>query len=60
LRILEELPKRQGSDNGKTVTVVFSEPFTDRKSLFSGLLPAHYATQEVPFWNSDLWAQEAT
>jgi len=32
-----------GSDNGKTVTVVFSSPFPDWKSLFNYLYPAHIA-----------------
>jgi peptide/nickel transport system substrate-binding protein len=31
------------SNNGKTATVVFSTPFTDWKSLFSPLIPAHVA-----------------
>ena len=34
-----------GSDGGKTVTVVFSTPFPDWKSLFSALYPAHIASQ---------------
>ena len=32
-----------GSNGGKTVTVVFSTPFGDWKSLFSDMLPAHIA-----------------
>jgi peptide/nickel transport system substrate-binding protein len=32
-----------GSNGGKTVTVVFSSPFSDWKSLFSDMLPAHIA-----------------
>ena len=36
----DQIKSVKGSDNGKTVTVVFSEPFTDWKSLFYGLLPA--------------------
>jgi peptide/nickel transport system substrate-binding protein len=31
------------SNHGKTATVVFSTPFTDWKSLFSPLIPAHVA-----------------
>jgi peptide/nickel transport system substrate-binding protein len=31
------------SNGGKTVTVVFSSPFSDWKSLFSDMLPAHIA-----------------
>jgi len=32
-----------GSNGGKTVTVVFSKPFGDWKSLFSDIVPAHIA-----------------
>jgi peptide/nickel transport system substrate-binding protein len=32
-----------GSNNGKTVTVVFSTPFSDWQSLFWPLIPAHIA-----------------
>jgi peptide/nickel transport system substrate-binding protein len=32
-----------GSNGGKTVTVVFSSPFADWKSLFGDLMPAHIA-----------------
>jgi peptide/nickel transport system substrate-binding protein len=35
------------SDNGETVTVVFSRPFPDWPGLFSPLLPAWYAKQKV-------------
>jgi peptide/nickel transport system substrate-binding protein len=35
-----------GSDNDKTVTVVYKSPFTDWQSLFSGLYPAHVATAQ--------------
>jgi peptide/nickel transport system substrate-binding protein len=31
-----------GSDNGKTVTVVFEKKFSDWKSLFGPILPAHF------------------
>ncbi len=37
-----------GSNNGKTVTVVFSKPFGDWKSLFAPMIPAHIA-QKVGF-----------
>jgi peptide/nickel transport system substrate-binding protein len=40
-----------GADNGKTVTVVFSEAFPDWKSLF-GLYPAHIAKSKGG-WNGD-------
>jgi peptide/nickel transport system substrate-binding protein len=39
-----------GSNNGKTVTVVFSSPFADWQSLFGDLLPSHIA-QKVGFNN---------
>jgi peptide/nickel transport system substrate-binding protein len=32
-----------GSDGGHTVTVVFSQPFGDWRSLFNNLIPAHIA-----------------
>lgn len=38
-----------GSHHGKTVTVVFSTPFTDWRLLFSGMVPAHVA--ERVGWN---------
>ena len=38
----EDVASVTGSDNGKTVTVVFAKPFADWKSLFGYLLPAHY------------------
>ncbi len=34
-----------GSNNGKTVTVVFAQPFGDWKSLFGEMIPAHIAKQ---------------
>ena len=39
-----------GSKNGKTVTVVFSRPFTDWRILFDHLLPAHVAKRVG--WNT--------
>jgi peptide/nickel transport system substrate-binding protein len=38
-----------GSKTGKTVTVVFSKPFTDWRMLFQGMVPAHIA--EKVGWN---------
>ena len=38
----EDIESVTGADNDKTVTVVFKNKFADWKSLFSGLLPAHY------------------
>ena len=39
-----------GSNGGKTVTVVFSTPFADWKSLFGNIVPAHIA--KVVGWNT--------
>jgi glutathione transport system substrate-binding protein len=46
-----------GSDNGKTVTVVMKEPFSDWKSLFASghyILPAHYISKQPGGWNDGL------
>jgi peptide/nickel transport system substrate-binding protein len=50
----DQIKSVEGSDNGKTVTVVFAEPFTDWKSLFYGLLPAHYMAKVPGGWNTGL------
>src|SRR5215208_2742606 len=50
----DQIKSVKGSDNGKTVTVVFSEPFTDWKSLFYGLLPAEYMAKVPGGWNTGL------
>jgi peptide/nickel transport system substrate-binding protein len=50
----DQIRSVEGSDNGKTVTVVFAEPFTDWKSLFYGLLPAHYMAKVEGGWNTGL------
>lgn len=46
-----------GSDNGKTVTVTFKDgkPFSDWKSLFTSLLPAHVAKQHGDVAASFTW-----
>jgi glutathione transport system substrate-binding protein len=47
----------EGSEGGKTVTVVFKEPFSDWKALFcSGnfILPAHYMEKQSGGWNTGL------
>jgi peptide/nickel transport system substrate-binding protein len=44
----------EGSDNGKTVTVVFKEPFSDWKGLFTGLVPANYISKRPGGWNTGL------
>ena len=43
----ENIKSVTGSDGDKTVTVVFSKPFADWKSLFTNMVPAHY-TQKQP------------
>jgi peptide/nickel transport system substrate-binding protein len=43
-----------GSDGGKTVTVVFSRPFADWRSLFGGILPSHYLRRQKGGWNTGL------
>ncbi|ACU76603.1 extracellular solute-binding protein family 5 [Catenulispora acidiphila DSM 44928] len=46
-----------GSDNGKTVTVAFKQdkPFSDWKSLFTSILPAHVAKQHGDVAASFTW-----
>nr|MDQ3305881.1 ABC transporter family substrate-binding protein [Actinomycetota bacterium] len=48
----------EGSEDGKTVTAVFTEPFSDWQSLFGTLLPAHYMKtlnpDPVEAWNNGL------
>jgi peptide/nickel transport system substrate-binding protein len=49
----EDIKSVTGSDNGKTVTVVFKHKFTDWKSLFSQVIvPAHYAKAQPGGWNT--------
>jgi len=51
----DQIKSVTGSDNGKTVTVVFKKPFGDWKSLFGGgygLLPAHIAAKHGSLANS--------
>jgi peptide/nickel transport system substrate-binding protein len=44
----------EGSDNGKTVTVVYKEPFAEWKAIFTGILPAHYVESRPGKWNTGL------
>ncbi len=37
----EDIRSIAGADGGRTVTVVFSQPYSDWAALFSGLVPAH-------------------
>ncbi|CCH32542.1 ABC transporter family substrate-binding protein [Actinosynnema sp. NPDC047251] len=39
----EDITSLTGTDDGRTVTVTFSRPFGDWKSLFGPILPAHVA-----------------
>jgi peptide/nickel transport system substrate-binding protein len=50
----DQIESVKGSEGGKTVTVVFAEPFTDWKSLFYGLLPAQYMAKVPGGWNTGL------
>ncbi len=50
----DQIESVEGSDNGKTVTVVFKTPFADWKGLFSGILPAHYVKERPGGWNTGL------
>jgi peptide/nickel transport system substrate-binding protein len=50
----DQVESVEGSDNGKTVTMVFKTPFTDWKGMFDGLLPAHYVTKRDGGWNTGL------
>jgi peptide/nickel transport system substrate-binding protein len=50
----DQIQSVEGSDNGKTVTVVFKEPFADWKGLFVGVLPAHYISKRPGGWNTGL------
>src|SRR5215217_8476302 len=47
----------KGSDNGKTVTVVFQTPSRDWKSLFASgtfILPSHFVEKQSGGWNTGL------
>jgi len=53
----DQVKSVEGSDNGKTVTVVFATPFSDWKALFASgnfLLPAHYMEKRPGGWNNGL------
>jgi peptide/nickel transport system substrate-binding protein len=43
-----------GSEDGKTVTVVFGRPFAEWRLLFSNLLPSHYVQRQAGGWNRGL------
>jgi peptide/nickel transport system substrate-binding protein len=48
-----------GSDNGETVTLTFSKPYSDWKGLFTELLPAWYAKQKVGGLDTDAQLEAA-
>jgi peptide/nickel transport system substrate-binding protein len=50
----DQIKSVTGSDNGKTVTVVFKTPFADWKGLFVGVLPAHYISKREGGWTTGL------
>ncbi|HVF74951.1 MAG TPA: ABC transporter family substrate-binding protein [Acidimicrobiales bacterium] len=50
----ENVESVTGSDGGKTVTVVFTTPFAEWKSLFANMLPAHIMKTVPGGWNTGL------
>jgi peptide/nickel transport system substrate-binding protein len=51
----DQMKSVTGSDNGKTVTVVYDTPYTDWKQPFGGLYPAHVAKQHGDLATSWKW-----
>jgi peptide/nickel transport system substrate-binding protein len=50
----DRIGRVDGSADGKTVTVVFSQNFAEWPSLFTNLVPAHYVQQQPGGWNRGL------
>jgi peptide/nickel transport system substrate-binding protein len=50
----DQVESVEGSDNGKTVTMVFKEPFTDWQGMYDGILPSHYISKRPGGWNTGL------
>jgi peptide/nickel transport system substrate-binding protein len=50
----DQIESVEGSDNGKTVTVVFKTPFAEWQSLFFEMLPSHYISKRPGGWNTGL------
>jgi peptide/nickel transport system substrate-binding protein len=53
----DQIESVEGSDNDKTVTVVFKTPFRDWKSLWASgnfIVPAHYISKQPGGWNTGL------
>ncbi len=48
-----------GSDNGSTVTVVYSKTYSDWKGLFGNMYPAYYAKQKVGGLDTDAQLEAA-
>jgi peptide/nickel transport system substrate-binding protein len=54
----DQMKSVTGSDNGKTVTVVYDTPFADWKQPFDNLQPAHVAKQHGDLAASWKWFNE--
>ena len=50
----DQVKSIEGSDNGKTVTMVFKTPFADWKGMFTGMVPGHYIEKQPGKWNTGL------
>lgn len=50
----EDIESVTPSDDGKTVTVVFSQPYAEWQSIFEDILPAHIMTELEGGWNDGL------
>jgi peptide/nickel transport system substrate-binding protein len=50
----DRIERVTGSDDGRTVTVVFNQPFAEWKSLFANLLPSHHVRRQPGGWNNGL------
>jgi peptide/nickel transport system substrate-binding protein len=51
LRGYQDIASITAQNTGKTVTVVFTQPFADWQSLFTNLVPAHIA-KDLAGWNT--------
>jgi peptide/nickel transport system substrate-binding protein len=56
----DQIKSVTGSDNGKTVTVVYDTPYTDWKGPFGPMYPAHIAKQHGDLATSWKWFNENT
>jgi peptide/nickel transport system substrate-binding protein len=53
----DQMESVKGSDNGKTVTVVYKKPFRDWKSMWgsgTAILPSHFVEKQSGGWNTGL------